>query len=85
MFAILGRDADQAAQVSAALACLQRPRRLARELSSRLAEVRKDMHAMKECLQSHAASRGFLYHGYTARRQRPPAPTDMTEHPKLLH
>jgi len=65
----LGRDRARAEQVRAALADLQRPLRLARQLSRQMKEARRGLHKVKQMLASHLAGSGLYYHGYVVRRR----------------
>jgi hypothetical protein len=63
----LGRDVVQAERIAEALEALQRPRRLARELSHLMKEARSRLRRLKENLAPHLD--GMYYHGYTARHR----------------
>ena len=70
----LGSDPAAAAAVRAGLAALQAPRDARRELARLMARARKELAAMKKAMEPAMAARGYRYHGFTARRTRPPAP-----------
>ena len=70
----LGSDPAAADAVRAGLAALQAPRDARRELARLMARARKELSKLKEALEPAMAARGYRYHGFTARRTRPPAP-----------
>jgi hypothetical protein len=64
----LGCDLDWARQIQAALANLQRPRQLIRQVNGLMKEARKRLHQAKDLLEPRLGEGGQYYHGYTARR-----------------
>jgi hypothetical protein len=69
----VGQDPARAERLRAALDDLQRPARLARQLSRLMDEARRHLRRAKEALAPHLAGQGLRYHGFTARRPRTPA------------
>ena len=77
----LGSDPATADAVRAGLAALQAPRDARRELARLMARARKELALLKKSLGPAMAARGYRYHGFAARRPRPPAP-DRPDHPQ---
>src|SRR5262249_19393729 len=77
----LGREGGRAEQVRAALADLQRPLRLAREIAGLMAEARGRLRHVKQLVEPGLASRGRYFHGYTARREGQPAANQQSASP----
>ena len=70
----LGSEPAVAEAVRAGLAALQAPRDARRELARLMGRARKELALLKRTIGPAMAARGYRYHGYTARRTRPPAP-----------